>query len=173
MHAASNPSPGAPRAPHPEPVDHELIDEFLTASRVLVAVAARSLADLGEEITLPQYRALVVLSARGSHRVVDLAEALGVTPGTASRMIERLTRKGLVRRARARDDRRTIRVDLTDAGREIVSSVTARRREEIARILAAVTPEERAALTASLTAFASAAGEAPAPGPDFPLGWEQ
>lgn len=168
MHA---PSPRASRSKEPDAVDSALIDEFLTASRVLVAVAARSLADLGEEITLPQYRALVVLSARGAHRAVDLADALGVTPGTASRMIERLTRKGLVRRTRARDDRRTIRVDLTAAGRAVVTQVTARRRAEIARILAGVTPGERDALTASLTVFAAAAGEAP--GPDFPLGWEQ
>jgi len=41
------------------------VDTVLAASRALVAVAARSLAAAGDEVTLPQYRALVVLAARG------------------------------------------------------------------------------------------------------------
>ena len=42
---------------------------MLTASRVLVAIAARSLADVGEEVTLTQYRSLVVLASRGPQGV--------------------------------------------------------------------------------------------------------
>jgi len=142
----------------------------VAASRALVAVAARSLADLGEDITLAQYRALVVLAGRGPQRAVDLSEALGVTPGTGSRMIERLVRKQLVRRSRSREDRRTVRVHLTGPGREVVAQVTARRREEIARILQAMPTAGRQRLTEALFAFADAAGEAPLP--DWALGWD-
>ena len=53
---------------------------MLTASRLLVAVAARSLADAGEEVTLTQYRSLVVLASRGPQRVAALAEARGGHP---------------------------------------------------------------------------------------------
>ena len=42
-----------------------LVDAVLGASRVLVAVAARSLADAGEDVTLTQYRSLIVLASRG------------------------------------------------------------------------------------------------------------
>ena len=54
-----------------------VIDAVLTASRVLVAIAARSLADAGEEVTLTQYRALVVLASRGPQSIAALAEAAG------------------------------------------------------------------------------------------------
>jgi hypothetical protein len=37
-----------------------VIDAVISASRVLVAVAARSLSDIADEVTLPQYRTLVV-----------------------------------------------------------------------------------------------------------------
>ena len=37
-----------------------VVDAVLSASRVLVAVAARSLGDAAEEVTLTQYRTLVV-----------------------------------------------------------------------------------------------------------------
>ena len=42
-----------------------LTDALLTASRALVAVAARSLAAVDDDVTLPQYRALVVLAVAG------------------------------------------------------------------------------------------------------------
>jgi DNA-binding MarR family transcriptional regulator len=152
-------------------VDEEFVDAFLSASRALVAVAARSLADLGEDVTLPQYRALVVLAARGPQRAVDLAAGLGVTPSTASRMIERLVRKRLVGRTRTQEDRRTLRVQLTEAGRQIVAQVTMRRREEIERILALTPTRGRKTLTDALQAFAAAAGEAPER--DWALGWDE
>jgi hypothetical protein len=41
----------------------ELIDALLSASRAMVAIAARSLAGLDADVTLPQYRALVVLAS--------------------------------------------------------------------------------------------------------------
>ncbi len=47
------------------PNEDHLVDAVLSASRVLVAIAARSLADVGEEVTLTQYRSLVVLASRG------------------------------------------------------------------------------------------------------------
>lgn len=43
-----------------------MVDAVLSASRVLVAIAARSLADAGEEVTLTQYRSLVVLASRAA-----------------------------------------------------------------------------------------------------------
>ena len=51
--------------PNAQVAPDELVDTVLAASRALVAVAARSLAAAGDEVTLPQYRALVVLAARG------------------------------------------------------------------------------------------------------------
>jgi len=150
-------------------VDHALVEAFIRSSRALVAVAARSLSDLDEEITLPQYRALVVLAGRGSQRASDLSAALGVTPGTGSRMIERLVRRGLVSRERSHGDRRALEVHLTDQGRDVVARVTRARAAEIARILEAMPREGRAALIAALGAFADAAGEAGEQ--DWGLGW--
>jgi DNA-binding MarR family transcriptional regulator len=148
--------------------DRDLVDAFIGASRVLVAVAARSLADLGEEVTLPQYRALVVLQTRGPQRAVDMAVHLGVTPSTGSRMIERLVRKKLVRRVRTAEDRRTLRVYLTAAGQAVVVQVTDRRRQEI---LHQIPVRGRKSLTNSLRTFAAAAGEVPEQ--DWALGWDE
>jgi DNA-binding MarR family transcriptional regulator len=150
-------------------VDADLVEAFLTASRVLVAVAARSLAAGDAEITLPQHRALVVLASRGPQRMADLAELLGVNSSTATRHCDRLQRRGLVRREPATDDRRAVRVSLTDAGQRLVRQITEARRREIAAILRAMPASSREALLAAVRSFADAAGEVPEQ--SWSLGW--
>jgi DNA-binding MarR family transcriptional regulator len=141
--------------------DDGVVDAVLTASRTLVAVAERSLGAAAEETTLAQYRALVVLASRGPQRVVDLARALAVTAPTAGRMSDRLLRKGLIRRHRARSDRREVLVSITAAGHEVVDQATARRRELLAEILGRLPTGQQAAVAAAFEAFAAAAGEVP------------
>jgi DNA-binding MarR family transcriptional regulator len=141
--------------------DEAVVDAVLTASRTLVAVAEQSLGAAAEETTLAQYRALVVLASRGPQRMVDLARALEVTPPTAGRMCDRLLRKGLIRRHRARADRREVQVSITAAGKHVVDQATARRRELLAEILGRLPARRQAAVAAALQAFAAAAGEVP------------
>lgn len=143
------------------PEESEVVEAVLGASRVLVAVAARSLAEVAEEVTLPQYRTLIVLASRGPQRVAALADALGVTPPTATRMCDRLVRKGLVRRRTARDDRREIRLSLTPAGQALVAEVTARRRAEITELLAGISVDDQIAMVELFGRLARAAGEVP------------
>ena len=141
-------------------VNEAAVDAVLTASRALVAVATMSLGATAEDTTIAQYRALVVLASRGPQRMVDLAAALAVTPSTAGRMCDRLLRKGLIRRHRARTDRRAVRVSITE-GRRVVDEATARRRALIAGILGKLPPRQLAAIANALQAFAAAAGEIP------------
>jgi DNA-binding MarR family transcriptional regulator len=142
-------------------VDPAAVDAVLTASRSMVAVATRSLGAAAEETTIAQYRALVVLASRGPQRIVDLAESLEVAPSTAGRMGDRLVRKGLVRRHRARGDRRVVLVSVTPAGRQVVDEATRRRRALIADILARLPVEAQRALAEAFREFADAAGEIP------------
>jgi DNA-binding MarR family transcriptional regulator len=92
---------------------------------------------------------------------VDLAAALDVTPSTAGRMCDRLVRKGLIRRHRARADRRAVLVSVTAAGRLVVDWATARRRALIEKILATLPEDARRAIAEALRAFSDAAGEVP------------
>ena len=154
----------------PSQAPDSVVDAVLSASRVLVAVAARSLADVAEEVTLTQYRTLVVLASRGPQNLAGLAEAVGVTPATATRMCDRLVRKGLIRRRTERDDRRQLRVALTAEGRSLVDAVTGRRRQEIARIMNEIPVEQQAVLVQALGRLAWAAGEVPEQ--DWTTGWD-
>jgi DNA-binding MarR family transcriptional regulator len=147
-----------------------VVDAVLSASRVLVAVAARSLGDVAEEVTLTQYRTLVVLASRGPQSLAELAEAVDVTPPTATRMCDRLIKKGLVVRRHERGDRRLIRLTLAKKGRELVDAVTQRRRTEIAHLMEAVPRDQQTALVDSLQRLTAAAGEVPEQ--DWSTGWD-
>ena len=161
---------GIPEVAREHPADPAAVDAVLTASRSLVAVATRSLGAAAEEVTIAQYRALVVLASRGPQRMADLAAALDVAPSTAGRMCDRLVRKGLIRRHRARADRRAVLVSVTAPGRLVVDQATARRRALIGEILGRLPASRQRAVAEALAAFADAAGEIPdhhwPPGPD-------
>jgi DNA-binding MarR family transcriptional regulator len=136
-----------------------LTDAVLVASRALVAVASRSIAAVDAKVTLPQFRALVVLDGNdGSCRVGELANELRIEASTATRLCDRLVRQRLVRRRVDKDDRREVVVTLTTAGRDLVARATAIRRAEIAAIVATVPAEHRHTIVEGLSAFRDAAG---------------
>ncbi len=149
----------------------EVVTAVLTASRLLVAVSARSLAAVGETLTLPQFRMLVVLDSRGAMNISRLGEHLDVIPSTAMRMVDRLVASGMLAREASEANRREIVVRLTDAGRRVVREATERRRAEIARIVAAMPPAQREGLVGALRAFTEAGEEPQARRPADDLGW--
>jgi len=139
----------------------EVTEAVLSASRVLVAVSARSLADVADDVTLPQYRVLVLLCALGPLGMSQLVERLGCSASTATRLCDRLVAKKLIRRRHRQSNRREVEVEATAAGGRLVAKVTARRRAEIEAILAAMSEGEQVAMVPALRAFAAAAGEVP------------
>jgi DNA-binding MarR family transcriptional regulator len=137
----------------------ELVTALVTASRALVGVSARSLADVEETVTLTQFRNLVVLRTHGVSRLNRLSDRLQVNASTTLRTVERLIAAGLVDRRDNPRDRREVIIELTDAGRRLVDVVTARRRRAIEGIVLAMPAEQRIAMIEALLAFADAADE--------------
>ncbi len=160
-------------APDADDVD-AVTRAVLTASRLLVAMSARSLARVEGQVTLPQFRMLVVLSTRGETKLVELADLLQVAPSTAMRMVDRLIATGLADRQINPGNRRETLLALTAEGHRIVEDVTASRRREIAAVVERMPACRRADLVAALDAFNAAGGEPPASfgAPALPpLGW--
>jgi DNA-binding MarR family transcriptional regulator len=147
------------RAPEHADDPEQVVAALLTASRLLVAIAAKSLAAVEETLTLPQYRLLVVLDSRGPSSLARLAEALEVNPSTALRMVERLTTAGMVEKATNPARRREVQLRLTGTGWQTVRQVNEHRRTEFARIVATMPAEQRAQLVSALSAFTQAGGE--------------
>lgn len=143
------------------PGEDEVVGALLALSRAFLGVTARTLSGLGEEVTLAQFRTLVVLVSRGPQRVVDLAQELAVTSSTAVRMCNRLVGKGLVAREERPDDRRAAWITLTPAGRELVGEVMRRRREALAEVIAGLSLTRPLGFASVLNALVEAIGEVP------------
>ncbi|HEX8939677.1 MAG TPA: MarR family winged helix-turn-helix transcriptional regulator [Candidatus Limnocylindrales bacterium] len=129
-------------AAHGEPVDQSdprllaAIDRLVGAA---VGLTARMLAeaDQAADLTLPQWRAVVVAGEDAEGRSVgEIAGRLGLALPSASRLVRRLVRRGLVTIAPdARDRRRTL-VRLTPAGIRLRGDLLTARRELVGRLLA-------------------------------------
>ena len=131
----------------------------VTASRALLGIIARSMLPALEEVSLPQFRVLVLLSSAGPQRMGTLAERLGVSVSTFSRTADRLVGGGWAAREDNPENRREVILALTEKGRGLVASVTDQRRDLIVDVLLRMPPSERERLAESLQAFAEAAGE--------------
>jgi DNA-binding MarR family transcriptional regulator len=167
------PAPGTRTRRKPTEADaQDLVTAVLTASRVLLGVAVRALAEVEDTVTIPQFRTLVVLDTHGQMNLNTLSGLLGVTPSTALRMIDRLLAADLVTRRDNPANRREVLLELTEEGRHIVEQVTGKRRAEIARIVTRMPTSRRTELIVALRAFAEAADEPePRPDPTTTLGW--
>ncbi len=75
----------------------------------------------GYGLTAPQLWALTTLLRGGPLTTGELATALMVHQSSTSLLIRRLERRGLVRRTRLRDDRRFVRIELTDRGQAVAA----------------------------------------------------
>ncbi len=127
------------------------LSAFEAATRDLVGVALRSVDRL--EISLPQYRLLVVLQERGTSTSTECAQALGVVGSTVTRLADRLDASGHLVRGSDPTNRSVVTLQLTDVGRKLVRQVTTRRRRELSRILDRLDPAQRAACTEALRSF--------------------
>jgi DNA-binding MarR family transcriptional regulator len=139
-----------------EIASEDLAEALVSVGNALTAITAQSLSSVRDDLTPAQFRALAELAHGPSRRVVDLALALGVNRSTATRMSDRLARKRLVTRTRQRGDRRTVRLSLTDAGRELLDDVSQSRRLAVTEIVSRLSDMDRQSFTVSLKAFAEA-----------------
>lgn len=73
-------------------------------------------------VTLPQVRALETISANRGMNNKQLAEALHVSPASASAMVERLVELNLVERYIPDEDRRTVKLQLSPKGKKVTQS---------------------------------------------------
>ena len=134
-------------------------DAVMVATRAMVGIAARSLAEVSDEVTLAQYRVLVLLDDHGALTMRDLAGHLDVNPSTVTRVVDALVEKGLIERAAQGDDRRSVVAELAPPGRKLLAQVMKRRRALVDATLRRLTPAAQQQLAASLHDFAVAARE--------------
>ena len=135
-------------------------DEFSTAweafFRATRRARGRAIGPLeGSSLTLAQYQLLEALQRAERLPVSELAASAGVAPPTATRMLDALVRDGVVARTPCEDDRRVVRVALTEGGRDAVATAGRQVAERRARVRDQLSPDEQAQAAALLRRLAA------------------
>lgn len=89
----------------------------------------------------------------------EILTALMITSGAVTNRIDRLEQRGLVRRRKAPEDKRVVRVQLTAAGRALMDQALPDHLDNEASILAPLTPTETRQLERLLRKVQAALGE--------------
>ncbi|MET9393575.1 MarR family transcriptional regulator [Streptomyces sp. NPDC006624] len=130
----------------PDP-DGLLAEQLLRLTRRVHRIQKHHLEQRELGITPAQSRLLRTLAHWGSPpRMADLAERLEVVPRAVTTLVDALEASGKVRRVPDPDNRRVIRIELTDDGRAALRELRAARRSAAEEILAPLTADQREAL---------------------------
>jgi DNA-binding MarR family transcriptional regulator len=133
--------------------DREWLPLFTTLVRLEIelwnAVDRRLRAESG--VMLSRLTIMQVIAAREDCRVQDIAADLSITVGGVSKLVDRIEAAGHCRRVAHPTDRRSSRLELTPAGAGLLARADAAVEQELeARLAAALPPDERRALAATL-----------------------
>ena len=90
-------------------------DVLLALARTVMGISTRAADALGG-VSVVQLRALTVLRDQGTANLGQLAEEMGVALSTASRLVDRLVRAGLVHRRPSPRTRREIELQVSGDG---------------------------------------------------------
>jgi DNA-binding MarR family transcriptional regulator len=105
------------------------------------------------ELTFAQARALIILAARKSLTVSQLARQLGVGNPTSSILVQQLVQRGLVTRTEDERDRRQTVVRLSQKGEELSAGHRKQREAQWMRWLSHLSDEELRSLARGLKAL--------------------
>jgi DNA-binding MarR family transcriptional regulator len=123
----------------------QLADLLLRLTRRLRRAQAERLAPLG--LTPAQERALrIITRSEEPPRMTELAEHLGIVPRSVTTVVDALEQAGLVRREVDPQNRRAIRLHLTDRGTAVRDDMREARRRAAEDLFAPLTAEDRKAL---------------------------
>lgn len=91
------------------------------------------------DVTFAQIRVLWVLETSGRPQTPgDVARQLGISPSTATELVDRLQKRDFLRREESRSDRRRTTLTLRPRGRALLADFGRRRRERFERLRRAV-----------------------------------
>ncbi|OUM97187.1 MAG: hypothetical protein A9Z00_01790 [Thermobacillus sp. ZCTH02-B1] len=93
-------------------------------------------------VTLPQLMLLNLTHQHGPYRLTDLATKIEVKPSAVTVMVDRLEKRGFVRRVPDPGDRRAVLVEVTEEGRGALRKAWNLREELLGRVTARLGSEE-------------------------------
>ena len=146
---------GAGTRAEPPAGTQDLAAELMAAISSIRRIARRAARQgfAGEPLPPAQSELLRLAAARPGLSVADAAHELRLAPNTVSTLVGRLTAAGLLERARAVSDGRSVRLSVTEAARQRIAGWRDLRAELAARALDRLSAGDRQTLADALPAL--------------------
>lgn len=118
---------------------HELME---TIPQIFQSIKSEMRRGRGAELSVPQFRTLRFIQSNVDSSLSSLAEHLGITLPSVSKLVDGLVKQGLVTRQESAADRRYLSLVLTPAGDAIVNTARANAQASLAETLGSLSAEE-------------------------------
>lgn len=125
------------------------IDKLIRRVSFVIKCRGRDILD-DFDITPPQFNALLLLAEYGDMTIGELGNKMYLASSTATDLIDRMERNGLVERVRDSSDRRVVRLHMLEKGKEMIQKVLESRKRYLEKILVRVSAQEQEDLVRAL-----------------------
>ncbi len=124
-----------------------------TVPAVMRYIRSQMHAHRGAGLSVPQLRSLLYVNRHEGAALGSLAEHLGLTPPSTSKLVEELVKRRLLERGSSEADRRRLRLVVSPAGRRLLGAVLRETQAGLSAGLAALGPEELQAVSRAMLAL--------------------
>jgi DNA-binding MarR family transcriptional regulator len=134
--------------PSPDKATAKLISDFLGSAQVLASsvnqvVEKRLLREVaGSRLSFSQCKLLKLVALKETHTLGDVAVFLGISHAAASKAVDKLVRRKLLRRTEGQPDRRAIQLSPTETSRRLLAAYDDAKNKKLAKILRQFSPAE-------------------------------
>jgi len=108
-----------------------------------------------EKLTLSEYYTLYLIKTDPRVKMRDVKKNLYVSGAYATGIIDKLAKKGFIRRCRREDDRRVIAVNLTDSGEKLIRKLDRKKEQFYLIFLSGMNNKDREIMRSGLLLFIS------------------
>lgn len=147
-----------PSPPDVPPAERDALGLWVVLSRAHAAIAAHAAADVARHgLTLAEFGVLEALHHKGPMLLGEVQRSLLVSSGGVTYLVDRLERRGLVRRDRCDEDRRARYAVLTDAGTAFVREAFPRHAAAVHAAMVGLSADEQCTARELLRALGTTA----------------
>ena len=125
----------------------ELMD---TVPRILQSIRVNMRLGHGANISIPQFRTLRFIQRNPDSSLTGLADFLGLTLPSVSKLVDGLVKQELINRQESTSDRRRLTLALTERGEAIVNSARASAQADLEKTLACLSEDELKTIQSAL-----------------------
>jgi DNA-binding MarR family transcriptional regulator/GNAT superfamily N-acetyltransferase len=143
----------------------QVSDDEVLAARAFNRFYTRKLGVLDQQLlkspySLSEARVMYELAHRSELAAKEIGAELGLDPGYLSRIVQKFDDDGLITRTPLPSDRRQYQLSLTAKGRQAFTKLERSSHDEVAAMLAALSPRERGRLTEAMATIQGLLGPA-------------